>query len=120
MLRNYQAFHSGFEERIAAFIFLKSLCNFHARYTHHGSIDTESIYLNSTRSVLVGYRASLFKDAVVPPTQWVEPPEVHHEAPHNKLSDVWQFGLFAFIFQENSGAEDCDIELLKEINTAKS
>ena len=98
MLRNYQAFLSGFEEWMAAFILsevLKSLCHLHARHTHHGSINTESIYLNSTGSVLVGYRASLFKDAVVPRTPWVEPPEVRHRGPHNELSDVWQFGLLA-------------------------
>ena len=97
-LREYQAFLSGFEERMAAFILsevLKSLCHLHARYTHHGSINTESIYLDSTGSVLVGYRASLFKDAVVPRTPWVEPPEVRDGGPHNELSDVWQFGLLA-------------------------
>ncbi|KAL4621757.1 hypothetical protein ACB092_06G252300 [Castanea dentata] len=65
MLRNYQAFRSAFEQQIAAFIFLKSLCHLHARYTHHDSIDIESIYLNSIGSILVGCCASLFKDVVV-------------------------------------------------------
>ena len=71
-------FRNGFKEQDAAFILkkvLQMLSNLQDRCTHHGSLNTVHIYLDSNGNILIGYCDSLFKDAAIPPTPWMEPQE---------------------------------------------